>query len=254
MKKDILVPNIGEFKDVEVIEVIAKNSENLKKNDPLITIESDKSSVEIPSPFDGKVDKIYLKVGDKVSEGDKILSLELSDSIKSELKVEKNNINQTETVPLTSQTKNQKEQDSITYQNPNSNKILASPKARKFARELGVNVKEIIGTQRLGRVVEDDIKNFVSKKISLNFENKEEKKDKKIKSEYNHSDFGEIENSNMPRIKRIAAPHLTNSWNNIPHVTNHDEADVTEMEEFRNSLRDIYTGEKKKDYTFSIYY
>ena len=246
MKKDVLVPNIGEFKDVEVIEVIAKNSENLKKNDPLITIESDKSSVEIPSPFEGKVDKIYLKVGDKVSEGDKILSLEISESIKSEPKVEKNNINQTEIVPLTGQTKNQKKHDSITYQNPNSNKILASPKARKFARELGVNVKEIIGTQRLGRVVEDDIKNYVSKKISLNLENKEEKKAKKIISEYSHSDFGEIENSNMSRIKRIAAPHLVNSWNNIPHVTNHDEADVTEMEEFRNSLIDIYTGEKKK--------
>ena len=246
MKKDVLVPNIGEFKDVQVIEVITKNAENLKKNDPLITIESDKSSVEIPSPFEGKVDKIYLKVGDKVSEGDKILSLEISESIKSEPKVEKNNINQTEIVPLTGQTKNQKKHDSITYQNPNSNKILASPKARKFARELGVNVKEIIGTQRLGRVVEDDIKNYVSKKISLNLENKEEKKAKKIISEYSHSDFGEIENSNMSRIKRIAAPHLVNSWNNIPHVTNHDEADVTEMEEFRNSLIDIYTGEKKK--------
>jgi len=246
MKKDILVPNIGEFKNVEVIEVIAKNGENLEKNNPLITIESDKSSIEIPSPYSGNVVKIYIKVGDKVSEGDKILSVEVSENEKSENEIEKIDFNKSESLNQKIEPKNEIKKEINEFKRPDSKNVLASPKARKFARELGVNVKEIPGTQRLGRVIEEDIKNYVSTRINSNLENKEKKKDKKIKSEYTHSDFGEIEVKDIPRIKRIAAPHLANSWNSIPHVTNHDEADVTEMEEFRSSLIDIYTGEKKK--------
>jgi len=246
MKKDILVPNIGEFKDVEVIEVIAKNGEILEKNNPLITIESDKSSVEIPSPYSGNVVKIYTKVGDKVSEGDKILSVEVLENEKSENEIEKIDFNKSESLNQKIEPKNEIKKEINEFKRPGSKNVLASPKARKFARELGVNVKEIPGTQRLGRVIEEDIKNYVSTRINSNLENKEKKKDKKIKSEYTHSDFGEIEVKDIPRIKRIAAPHLANSWNSIPHVTNHDEADVTEMEEFRSSLIDIYTGEKKK--------
>jgi len=117
--------------------------------------------------------------------------------------------------------------------------VLASPKARKFARELGVDVKDVIGSERLGRVIEEDIKEFVYSKVN-------KKEDIKINNEYEHSEFGEVEIKEIPRIKKIAAPHLVNSWKNIPHVTNHDEADITEMEAFRNSLTDIYTGEKKK--------
>ena len=121
----------------------------------------------------------------------------------------------------------------------NNQNVLASPKARKFARELGVDVKDVVGTERLGRVIEKDIKEFVSSKIN-------KKEGIKINNEHEHSKFGEVEIKEIPRIKRIAASHLVNSWKNIPHVTNHDEADITEMEEFRNSLTDIYTGEKKK--------
>ncbi len=121
-------------------------------------------------------------------------------------------------------------------------KTLASPKARKFARELGVNINEISGSERQGRVVEEDIKNFISLKINQAPETKK----KLIKKDFEHSDFGEVEIKDMPRVKKIASNYLINSWTTIPHVTNHDEADVTEMEEFRNSLTDIYTGEKKK--------
>jgi len=121
----------------------------------------------------------------------------------------------------------------------NNQNVLASPKARKFARELGVEVKDIVGSERLGRVIEKDIKKFISLKIN-------KKENIKINNEYEHSEFGKVEIKEISRIKRIAASHLANSWKNIPHVTNHDEADITEMEEFRSSLKDIYTGEKKK--------
>ncbi len=127
-----------------------------------------------------------------------------------------------------------------------SNKISASPKVRKFARELGVDINNVKGTERSGRVVEKDLKDFVSSRINHPQNNSQRQKEKTIKSEYQHSDFGKVEIKDIPRVKKIAAPHLVNSWTNIPHVTNHDEADITEMEEFRSSIKDNYTGERIK--------
>ena len=128
----------------------------------------------------------------------------------------------------------------------NTKKNSASPKARKFARELGVDINKVSGSERIGRVIEKDIKDFVSSRINKSNILINEKKNKSIKNEYEHSEFGEVEIKDIPRVKRIAAPHLINSWINIPHVTNHDEADITELEEFRNSLTDNFTGERKK--------
>jgi len=121
-------------------------------------------------------------------------------------------------------------------------KIFTTPKVRKFARELGANVSEIKGTERKGRITEDDVKNYISNKLDTKSSKFLEKKI----IEFNHSEFGEIEIKDIPRVKKIAAPHLVNSWKTIPHVTHHDEADITEMDEFRNSLTDNFTGEKKK--------
>ena len=123
---------------------------------------------------------------------------------------------------------------------PEDNKTFATPKVRKFARELGANIKEIQGTERKGRITQDDVKNFVNNQLSGS------KKSNTFESEFNHSDFGEVEIKEMPRVKKIAALHLINSWQTIPHVTHHDEADITELEDFRSSLTDINTGEKKK--------
>ena len=123
--------------------------------------------------------------------------------------------------------------------------VPASPKARKFARELGVDINKVQGTERDGRVIEKDIKLFVSNKSGQN-EKVYINKNEENKLEYAHSEFGEIEIKDIPRVKKISSKYLVNSWTQIPHVTNHDEADITEMEEFRNSLTDIYTGEKKK--------
>ena len=123
--------------------------------------------------------------------------------------------------------------------------VPASPKARKFARELGVDINKVKGSERDGRVIEEDIKLFVYKKTDQN-EKTYFKKNEKNELEYAHSEFGEIEIKDIPRVKKLSSKYLVNSWTQIPHVTNHDEADITEMEEFRNSLTDIYTGKKKK--------
>ena len=239
---EIKVPNIGDFKDVEVIEVLVKKGQSIKKNDPLITIESDKSSVEIPSSFEGKISNLNIKVGDKVSEGDLILTLEKSSQINQ--KVEEKPIIEKEFKKI-EVIKPEVQQETKVLNNV-SNISSASPKARKFARELGVDINKVLGSERDGRVVEDDIKKFVALRSNNKAEVVEEKKPNKIKNEFEHSDFGEIEIKDIPRVKKLSSKYLTNSWTTIPHVTNHDEADITEMESFRNSLTDIYTGEKIK--------
>ena len=238
---EIKIPNIGDFKDVEVIEVLVSEGQTLKKNDPLITIESDKSSVEIPSNFDGKIKTLKIKVGDKVSEGDLILVLENFDKAQEKIKkkstIQKENKKTEEIKP--------EDQKISSDQNKVFNISSASPKVRKFARELGVDINQVIGSERKGRVLESDVKLFVASK-SNKLVNNTNKTNEKIKQEFTHSEFGEIEIKNIPRIKKLSSKYLMNSWTNIPHVTNHDEADITELEEFRTSLTDLYTGEKKK--------
>ena len=238
--QEIKVPNIGEFKDVEVIEVLISNGQSISKNDPLITIESDKSSVEIPASFEGKIKSINIKVGDKVSEGDVILILENNTEIKEK---NKEDLKTTEE-PKKTETKKIEGTPNKIQQKNNNDFVSASPKVRKFARELGADINQISGSENDGRIVESDVKNFVSSKINNTSEIKENLP--KIKSEYEHSDFGETEIKDIPRVKKLASTYLVNSWATIPHVTNHDEADITEMESFRSSLTDMYTGEKIK--------
>ena len=239
---EIKVPNIGDFKDVEVIEVLVSEGQSIKKNDALITIESDKSSVEIPSNLEGKIKNLKIKVGDKVSEGDLILTLDSDSEVKKEQVKEKPEI---EKESKNIEVIKPEIQEKTFPKNSISDISSASPKARKFARELGVDINQVAGSQKDGRVVEDDIKKFVSSNSKNNVVVKDSKPDK-IKNEFEHSDFGEIEIKDIPRVKKLSSKYLTNSWTTIPHVTNHDEADITEMESFRSSLTDMYTGEKIK--------
>ena len=240
---EIKVPNIGDFKDVEVIEVLVSEGQILQKNDPIITIESDKSSVEIPSNFEGKIKSLKTKVGDKISEGDLILILEETSATKENTEEKPNIEKEFKKIKVI---KPETEQTSINQVKNLSNEISsASPKARKFARELGVDITQVAGSEKDGRVIEDDIKKFVSS-TTKNINEIKEDKIKKIKNEFEHSDFGEIEIKDIPRVKKLSSVYLTNSWTTIPHVTNHDEVDITEMENFRSSLTDMYTGEKIK--------
>ena len=236
----ILVPDMGDFKDVEIIEVLVKEGQQIKKNDSLITLESDKSSVEVPSSHEGVVEKINIKVGDKVNKGDLILSLKTESATKKkdETISEQKKIEETEIKEI--KPKKPKEFIPVAPTTQSGSKS-ASPKVRKFARELGANIVEIPGSQRGGRVSEADVKNFVRSQVTVSGG----KLEKKVQlEEYPHEEFGEIELKDIPRVKRLSGPQLVRSWTEIPHVTQHDEIDITEMEQFRSSLFDYYSGEK----------
>ena len=231
----IVVPNIGDFKDVEIIEVLVSPGQKIKKNDSIITLESDKSSVEVPSTHEGLVEEINVKVGDRVNEGDLILSLKTISSTSKE--VAPSPIKKEKPVKEIQVEELKKEEKIVT-----TPAKAASPKVRKFAREVGANIKNISGSQRAGRVTEEDIKKHIKDKLTSDTVKKETQK--KYKDEYDHAEFGKVEVKDIPRVKRLSGPQLVRSWTEIPHVTQHDEIDITEMEIFRKSLRDVFTGEK----------
>ncbi|MDB9793058.1 2-oxo acid dehydrogenase subunit E2 [Pelagibacteraceae bacterium] len=238
----ITVPDMGDFKDVEVIEVLVKNGQTINKNDSIITLESDKSSVEVPSTHSGKIGKINVSVGDKINKGDLILTLESSEKKEEIKKEEPKKENKDETLfPI----------KEIVPKNPatpvlQKDKSSASPKVRKFARELGADISAVLGTQRSGRVSEYDIKKFIRSQVTVNDGKIQKKEATKQVEEYPHEEFGEITIKDIPRLKKLSGPHLVRSWTEIPHVTQHEEIDITEMEQFRSSLYDYYTGEKIK--------
>ena len=245
-EQKIVVPNIGDFKEVEVIEVLVKEGQEIKKDESVITLESDKSSVEVPSNFSGIIKKINIKVGDKVSEGTTILSLAIKESNKENIQLtsenQNNNIeNKNEIIDFPKDNKKKNiEPSSLTKEEQIK---IASPNVRKFTRELGADISKIPGSERSGRVTKDDVKNYINNKLTnTQILTTQEKISKK--NEYKHSEFGEIEVKDIPRIKRLSGPHLVKSWTEIPHVTQHEEIDITEMEQFRSSLRDLYTGQK----------
>ena len=243
MSIKILVPDMGDFKDVEIIEVLVKVGQLIKKNDSIITLESDKSSVEVPSTQEGVIEKINIKVGDKVNQGDLILNLKS----KNIAKEKEEDVNEDKKIKKKVEIEKQKptKQKEIMPAAPisQSGSKSASPKVRKFARELGANVVEIQGTQRAGRVSEEDVKNFVRSQVTVS----SGKIEKKIhKEEYSHEEFGKIELKDIPRVKKLSGPQLVRSWTEIPHVTQHEEIDITEMEQFRSSLYDYYSGEMIK--------
>ena len=238
----ITVPDMGDFKDVEVIEVLVKEGQSIDKNESIITLESDKSSVEVPSTHSGKVDKISIAVGDKINKGDLILTLESSEKKEEEKKLESKKENKVKKI-IPSKAALSKVPASPVAQ---SGKSSASPKVRKFARELGADVSKIPGTQRSGRVSENDVKEFIRSQVTVSHGEIQKKEVAKHVEEYSHEEFGEITVKDIPRVKKLSGPHLVRSWTEIPHVTQHEEIDITEMEQFRSSLYDYYTGEKIK--------
>ena len=255
--KDILVPDIGEFDAVEVIEVLVKSGDAVSVEDPLLTMESDKASMDVPSPFSGTVKTVKIKAGDKVSQNDLILTLvvkELETAV-TETSAETENSEATapETKDIVSTRKSESTSSGAVSKEParrpppivmsvNQKSFLrahASPSIRKFARELGVDLSQVHGSGRKERITKEDVQEFVKQALGGTASGTAAAGSGiPAMPEIDFSKFGPVEIKPLSRIQKKAAENLHRGWLNLPIVTHHDEADITELEYFRKSLKD----------------
>ncbi len=262
--QDVLVPDIGNFDSVDVIEVLVKAGDTIAKDDSLLTVESDKASMDIPAPFAGVVKEVKINVGDKIAQGHLILTLEAASAAESKpaevkpapvaeapkaAQATTNSIAQPIPEPSRPAPAPPKQVQPAHQPLPVGESVVvnagkashASPSVRKFARELGVNLAFISGSAPKNRIVQSDIQAFVKAELA------------KPRSEnmgaglgslatlpmpvIDFSQFGEIESKPLSRIKKISGANLHRNWVTAPHVTQFDEADITDLEDFRKSMQ-----------------
>lgn len=246
---EVVVPDIGEFADVEIIEVIVKVGDSLDAEAALITLESDKAAMEIPTPQAGTVKEILVKEGERVSAGSPILKLEIStETAKSvpsvaeaELPIAKSESevpSQTVTTPVPT-AENHSSEPRLPFApdtDAGSRRVHASPSIRRFARELGVPLGSVRGSGVKGRISKEDIQKYV-KQALIQPQQGGSGTGIPALPQIDFSPFGEIRPEPLSRIKKISGKHLHACWLNIPHVTQFDEADITELEAFRKSMQ-----------------
>lgn len=221
---EVRVPDIGDFKDVPVIEVLVKKGDRVKKNDPLVTLESDKASMEVPSDCEGVVDDIRVKVGDRVSQGAAIAVLNLQSAQPAASSPPPAPPAQAPPAPARA----------------NDGTVHAGPSIRRFARELGVDLQKLRGTGPNGRITRDDVQRFVKRALedgnAATSAAPSPLGNLPPWPNVDFAQFGAIERKPLSRIKKIAGPNLHRNWVQIPHITNYDEADVTSIEELRGEV------------------
>jgi len=269
----ITLPDVGDFKDIEIIEILIAVGDDIEAEQSIIVLESDKATMEIPSPFAGKVESIIARVGDKLNLGDPIATLSGAAA-----KADDGGDSSPEDEPAAVESQSEPEPEQDTSGSPDSQPpaaepaapsaakteaipgktlrphpgaggtelasasskmIHASPSIRRYARELGVSLEQVIGSGPKGRIVKSDVKAFVKTAMSgavpgaaaagggISIS---------AMPEIDHSKFGEIETVALSRIQKISGAHLHRSWVTVPHVTQFDEADITDLEVFRKSL------------------
>ena len=256
--KEVFVPDIGNFDSVDVIEILVKAGDTIAKDDSLVTVESDKASMDIPAPFGGVVKEVKLKVGDKIAQGNLILMLEMQVLEAGDKELEKPVDAKTMAAPNPKpqapeasrpvapppqkiQPAHQPLPVAVSVVANGSKASHASPSVRKFARELGVNLSLVAGSGAKNRILESDVQAFVKGELA------------KPRTEnmgaglgalatlpmpvVDFSQFGEIEHKSLSRIKKISGANLHRNWVTAPHVTQFDEADITDLEDFRKSMQ-----------------
>ncbi|MCL4113096.1 UNVERIFIED_CONTAM: hypothetical protein GTU68_044190 [Idotea baltica] len=231
----VKVPDIGDYDAAEIIEINVAVGDSIAEEDALITLETDKASMEVPSPVAGKVTKITVNTGDKVGEGDVILEVELEGaSTTEEAKPAETQTTPASSQPAKQETPKKQESKPVTstqntvnqYEVDNSN-AHASPAVRKLARILNVDLSKVKATGRKGRVSKEDCYNYIKNAIT------------QVQTDpvVDFSKFGEIETQPLTRINKISAKNLHRNWVKIPHVTFYDDADISDLEEFRKSKK-----------------
>jgi len=246
MSKEIYVPDIGDFSEVEVIEILVAPGDTIQAEDSLVSVESDKAAMEIPAPEAGVVKEIKVQLGDKISEGSLLLTIDPTGESKAEpVKVEEPKAEAPVVTPAPmpvapapsaarSAPAPHKPSPTSKINEESFAKAYASPTIRKFARELGVDLSLVDGSGRKGRITKDDVKNFVKRALS-----------QPVTSgglgvaplpEIDFSQWGEVETKGLSKINKLTGQFLHRNWVTVPHVTQFDEADITDLEDFRKSM------------------
>jgi len=278
--KQVQVPDIGNFKEVEIIEVAVKAGDTVKAEDTLVTLETDKATMDVPSPVSGVVKELRIKVGDKVSEGGLIALIEVSGEVAASASAPAAkvaapasisvDVPKTETVSATqnptpspalplpgegaASTPPLTARGSLQSSGAPAGVLLAgarggweglkahaSPAIRRFARELGVNLPLVKGSGEKGRVTKDDVQNYV--KAALAQPRSSGGLQVAEMPVVDFAKFGAVESKPLSRIKKLSGAFLHRNWVSIPHITQHDEADITDMEAFRKQLGTEYASQ-----------
>ena len=265
--QEVLVPDIGNFDSVDVIEILVKAGDTIALDDSLITVESDKASMDIPAPFAGVVKEVKIKVGDKIAQGHLLLTLEASNAAETKpaekvadvkpapvaempkATVSEANIPTNIPEPSRPAPEPPKQVQPAHQPLPVGESIVvngtktshASPSVRKFARELGVNLALVKGSAAKNRILESDVQAFVKNELA---KPRTENMGAGLGSlatlsmpVIDFSQFGKIETKPLSRIKKISGANLHRNWVTAPHVTQFDQADITDLEEFRKSMQ-----------------
>ncbi len=242
-KQTIAVPDIGDFTDVDVIEVHVAVGDTVSVDDPLVTLETDKAAMDVPSTYGGTIESVLVKVGDTVSEGSAIAVVDAVDAADSK---------PTAAAPTPPAAKAAAPQPAPATQAPpprpqgpaalppidesGFSQAHASPSVRKLARELGVNLVQVKGSGRKSRILHDDVKAFV-KAVMTGGAAAPGSAALPAVPKVDFAKFGDIDQQPLTRIQKISGPRLQASWINLPHVTQHDLADITELEARRQELK-----------------
>ena len=243
-EKDLVVPDIGDASDVDVIEVLFNVGDSVDKEQGLITLETDKATMDVPSSDAGTIVSVSVKVGDKVSQGDVIGKIKASASVPAAEKVE--TVQPAAPVTTVSAPKSAPSNRTAPVpEHPQMKKkssgevVHASPAVRRFARELGADLSKVKGTGPKNRILKDDVQNFIKFELS---------RPKATAAtgafatpqmpEVDHAKWGDVETKPLTRIQKISSVNLHRNWISIPHVTQHEDADITDLDAFRKSMKE----------------
>ncbi len=258
----VSVPDIGDYKNVEIIEVLVKTGDAVKADDSLIALESDKAAMEVPSPFGGTVKEVKVQLGDRVSQGSPILTLVVEEGDAPTAASEPAPTAAAPSVPekapeppaVAAAPASPPQPAPVAAPQPVQPAATAppapaagipsegapphaSPSVRKFARELGADLAQIRGTGIKGRILKEDVQNFIKQRLQQPERAAASGFSLPEPIEIDFSQFGPVDRKPMSRIKKLSAANLHRAWVGIPHVTHQDEADITELEAFRVSLK-----------------
>nr|WP_106183774.1 dihydrolipoyllysine-residue acetyltransferase [Legionella pneumophila] len=251
---EVSIPDIGGATDVDVIDILVKPGMEIEKDQALITLEGDKATMDIPSPYAGKVMEMKIKLGDKVSQGIPILILKTSAMPDNASEIEKNQIKNISEQPIKETEKSNEELKSeptsisnLEIAESKSLLISAGPSVRRLAREFGVDLSLVQGSGRKSRITKEDLQNYIKARLS----------EKTTSGSFNlpsnpvidFSKFGSIETKPLNKIKKLTGINVHRSWISIPHVTQFDEADITDLEAFRKSESE---SAKNQDYKLTL--